>query len=63
MKFGYARVSKSDQSLDLQIQKLKIAGCEEIYVFDKSSHIPQSEEPSLLFLTSVCCTLSVKRSI
>ena len=31
MKFGYARVSKSDQSLDIQIQKLNSAGCEEIF--------------------------------
>lgn len=32
MKFGYARVSKNDQSLDVQIQKLKAAGCDEIYM-------------------------------
>lgn len=31
MKFGYARVSKNDQSLDIQIQKLKAYGCEEIF--------------------------------
>ena len=31
MKFGYARVSKNEQSLDIQIQKLKQAGCDEIY--------------------------------
>lgn len=31
MKFGYARVSKNDQSLDIQIKKLKIAGCDEIF--------------------------------
>ena len=31
MKFGYARVSKQDQSLDIQIQKLTAAGCNEIY--------------------------------
>lgn len=30
MKFGYARVSKNDQSLDIQIQKLRAAGCDEI---------------------------------
>jgi DNA invertase Pin-like site-specific DNA recombinase len=31
MKFGYARVSKYEQSLDVQIQKLKEAGCDEIF--------------------------------
>jgi hypothetical protein len=28
MKFGYARVSKNDQSPDIQIQKLCAAGCD-----------------------------------
>ena len=32
MKFGYARVSKNDQSLDVQIQKLTAAGCDEIFM-------------------------------
>lgn len=31
MKFGYARVSKNDQSLDIQIKKLTEAGCDEIF--------------------------------
>jgi DNA invertase Pin-like site-specific DNA recombinase len=31
MKFGYARVSKNDQSLEVQIQKLTDAGCDEIF--------------------------------
>lgn len=31
MKFGYARVSKNDQSLDIQIEKLESYGCKEIF--------------------------------
>ncbi len=31
MKIGYARVSGPDQSLDVQLQQLKKAGCEHIY--------------------------------
>ncbi len=31
MKFGYARVSKNEQSLDIQIQKLTQVGCDEIF--------------------------------
>jgi DNA invertase Pin-like site-specific DNA recombinase len=31
MKFGYARVSTNDQSLDIQIQKLNDSGCDEIF--------------------------------
>ena len=31
MKFGYARVSKNEQSLDVQVQKLTKAGCDEIF--------------------------------
>ncbi|WP_131783672.1 recombinase family protein [Legionella gresilensis] len=31
MKFGYTRVSTNYQSLDIQIQKLKEAGCDEIF--------------------------------
>lgn len=32
MKFGYARVSKNEQSLDIQVQKLKAFGCDEIFM-------------------------------
>jgi DNA invertase Pin-like site-specific DNA recombinase len=31
MKFGYARVSKNDQSLGIQVQKLIQGGCDEIF--------------------------------
>jgi hypothetical protein len=38
MKFGYARVSKNVQNLDIQLQKLQQAGCEEIW--NPSSLLP-----------------------
>ena len=36
MKIGYARVSKLDQNLELQVQELKKSGCEKIFT-DKIS--------------------------
>jgi len=49
MKFGYARVSKNEQSLEIQIQKLKEAGCEELFT-EKASGAKDSrvELPKLL---------------
>ena len=36
MKYGYARVSTASQNLDMQIEKLKDAGCDEIYAEKES---------------------------
>ena len=41
MIFGYARVSKNDQSLDIQLEKLKNYNCDEIYQ-EKVSGIKES---------------------
>ena len=45
MKYGYARVSTDDQNLDLQINALELAGCNEIY----SEHVSGAhrERPEL----------------
>lgn len=45
MKFGYARVSKMEQNLSLQIDALKIAGCDEIITDEISGAI--SNRPGL----------------
>lgn len=48
MKIGYARVSTQDQNLSLQIEALKLAGCEKIYQEKKSGS--KTDRPELLKL-------------
>lgn len=50
MKFGYARVSTSDQNLDLQTDALKAAGCEEVFTEKLSS--TKKDKPELTSLVS-----------
>lgn len=49
LKIGYARVSKQDQNLDLQIDALKAAGCTRIYC-EKVSGVndPRPEQEQML---------------
>jgi DNA invertase Pin-like site-specific DNA recombinase len=49
MIFGYARVSTKEQSLDRQIDSLKIAGCEEIYKEKISGRNKEKPELEKLF--------------
>lgn len=42
MKFGYTKVSKIEQNSDLQIQKLKKAGCERIFTDDQINSSDQA---------------------
>ena len=46
MKIGYARVSTVEQSLNLQIDALKNAGCERIYKEKASGTIDSRKELS-----------------
>lgn len=52
MKIGYARVSTSDQSLDLQLDALKEFGCEEIFQ-EKQSGTKDDRKELLLALRNL----------
>ena len=49
MKFGYARVSKNEQNLDIQVKKLKEAGCQEIFQEKISGSKDDRTQLNLLF--------------
>jgi DNA invertase Pin-like site-specific DNA recombinase len=44
---GYARVSKNDQSTDLQMDALEALGCDQIYVEKESRVLTSNERPEL----------------
>ncbi len=48
MKFGYARVSKNEQSLEIQIERLKQFGCHEIFHEKISGAIDDRSQLNLL---------------
>ncbi|UII29056.1 recombinase family protein [Fulvivirga maritima] len=60
MKFGFARVSKNDQSLDRQLDALKAEGCEEIVVEKLSGRKQQVKLDQLLSKLRRDDTLIVK---
>lgn len=47
MKIGYARVSTRDQNLDLQIDALKKAGCDDTYIYKEEISGATRERPEL----------------
>lgn len=52
MKIGYARVSTRDQNLDLQIDALKKAGCDDTYIYMEQITGATRERPELQKLLS-----------
>ena len=48
MNFGFARVSKNDQSLDRQVDALNLEGCDEIVIEKKSGRKEQVKLDELL---------------
>lgn len=47
MKIGYARVSTRDQNLDLQLDALQKAGCEDTYIYKEQITGATKERPQL----------------
>lgn len=47
MKIGYARVSTRDQNLDLQLDALQKAGCEDTYIYKEQISGATKERPQL----------------
>lgn len=50
MKFGYARVSTTDQNIGSQLDKLKLYGCERIYQEKRSAAKERPELEKMLLL-------------
>ena len=48
-KIGYARVSTKDQNLEMQIEAMKNAGCDKIYM-EKKSLGKKDQRPFIHFL-------------
>lgn len=60
MLVGYARVSKHEQNLNLQLDALKAAGCEKIFT-DKITSLKEERkglDEALAFCGLVMCWLS-----